>query len=117
MSQSISLENFLKEFLASPQKGRNADEDRKLNDLLLEFSSLLFLEGEEETKEEVLLKDLGSFELDEFVNFYLADMHPEDSGINARGIDFLKRLYKFLKKTSYANKEQLEDWDEFFQQL
>jgi hypothetical protein len=119
LSKTVSLNDFLKEFLAAPQKGRNAEEDQKLNELFLEFSSLLFLEGEdeEETKEEVLLKDIGSFELDEFVNFYLSDMHPEDAGIVKRGIDFLKRMHKFLKKSPHVNKEQLADWDEFFQEL
>ncbi|MBW0434364.1 hypothetical protein [Leptospira yasudae] len=119
MSKTISLEAFLKEFLASPQpKGRNPEEDQNLSDLFLEFSSLLFLEGEEEeTKEEVLIKDIGSFELDEFVNFYLSDMHPDDPAIVKRGIDFLRRLHKFAKKTAHINKEQMEDWDEFFKEL
>ncbi|AXR61194.1 hypothetical protein [Leptospira mayottensis] len=118
MSKTLSLEEFLKEFLTSPhQKGRNPEEDQNLSELFLEFSSLLFLEGEEEIQEEVLLKDIGSFELDEFVNFYLSDMHPNDPAIVKRGIDFLRRLHKFAKKTSRINKEQMEDWDEFFQGL
>ncbi|EMM70393.1 hypothetical protein LEP1GSC038_1737 [Leptospira weilii str. 2006001855] len=118
MSKTLSLEEFLKEFLASPhQKGRNPEEDQNLSELFLEFSSLLFLEGEEETQEKVLLKDIGSFELDEFVNFYLSDMHPNDPAIVKRGTDFLRRLHKFAKKNSRINKEQMEDWDEFFQGL
>lgn len=84
----------------------------------MEFASLLFLEGEEdETTKEVFLKDIGSFELDEFANFYLSDMHPDDPAIVKRGIDFLRRLYKFAKKSPYLSKEQLEDWDEFFKEL
>ncbi|MGJ4753632.1 hypothetical protein [Leptospira kmetyi] len=118
MSKSVSLEEFLKEFLASPGQKRNPEEDQNLNSLFLEFSSLLFLEGEEEeTQEEVLVKDIGSFELDEFVNFYLSDMHPDDPAIVKRGIDFLRRLHKFAKKSPYIGKEQLEDWDEFFKEL
>ncbi|EMY78174.1 hypothetical protein LEP1GSC060_1355 [Leptospira weilii serovar Ranarum str. ICFT] len=119
MSKTVSLEEFLKEFLVSSgQKGRNPQEDQNLSELFLEFSSLLFLEGEdEETREEVLLKDIGSFELDEFVNFYLSDMHPDDPAIVKRGVDFLRRLHKFAKKSPHLNKEQLEDWDGFFKEL
>ncbi|EMI70765.1 hypothetical protein [Leptospira noguchii] len=117
MSKLISLEEFLKEFLVSSgQKGRNSELDQNLSELFLEFVSLLFLEGEE-IQEGVLLKDIGSFELDEFVNFYLSDMHPDDPTIVKRGIDFLKRFYKFAKKSPYIKKEQLEDWDEFFREL
>ncbi|WP_000042603.1 hypothetical protein, partial [Leptospira interrogans] len=77
MSKPISLEEFLKEFLvSSEQKGRNSEVDQNLSEIFLEFVSLLFLEGEEQIQEGVLLKDIGSFELDEFVNFYLSDMHP-----------------------------------------
>ncbi|TGK37463.1 hypothetical protein EHQ12_06995 [Leptospira gomenensis] len=117
MSQSVSLETFLNEFLASPQKGRNGDEDQNLKNLFLEFSSLLFSEGEEDPNEAVSIKDIGSFELDEFVNFYLSDMFPEDAGIVSKGTDFVKRMYKFLKKSQHSNKEQLADWEEFIQEL
>ncbi|AVV49305.1 hypothetical protein QMM42_00945 [Leptospira santarosai] len=116
MSKTLSLEGFLKEFLTSShRKDRNPEEDQNVSELFLEFSSLLFLE--EETQEEVLIKDIGSFELDEFVNFYLSDMYPDDPTIVKRGVDFLRRLHKFAKKSSYINKEQMEDWDEFFQGL
>ncbi|MGQ2802230.1 hypothetical protein ACT54M_17810 [Leptospira santarosai] len=116
MSKTLSLEGFLKEFLTSShRKDRNPEEDQNVSELFLEFSSLLFLE--EETQEEVFIKDIGSFELDEFVNFYLSDMYPDDPTIVKRGVDFLRRLHKFAKKSSYINKEQMEDWDEFFQGL
>lgn len=118
MSKPISLEEFLKEFLvSSEQKGRNSEVDQNLSEIFLEFVSLLFLEGEEQIQEGVLLKDIGSFELDEFVNFYLSDMHPDDPTVVKRGTDFLRRFYKFAKKSPHIKKEQLEDWDEFFKEL
>ncbi|EKO61148.1 hypothetical protein B1J93_02780 [Leptospira kirschneri serovar Pomona] len=118
MSKLVSLEEFLKEFLvSSEQKGRNSEVDQNLSEIFLEFVSLLFLEEEEKIQEKVLLKDIGSFELDEFVNFYLSDMYPDDPTVVKRGIDFLRRFYKFAKKSSHIKKEQLEDWDEFFKEL
>ncbi len=115
MSGTSSLEETLKSFLESLQEGAKKS-DAEIATLLTEFSSLLFESPEDETPAEILITQLGSFELDEFLNFYLQDMHPNDPAIVKKGKEFLKKFRKFLDRKDLLTKEQQIDWKEFFQE-
>ncbi|EPG75385.1 hypothetical protein LEP1GSC050_1555 [Leptospira broomii serovar Hurstbridge str. 5399] len=115
MSDAPRIEDVLKDYLSN-QQGGSRDADEKLCTLLLEFSELLFGENEDQKEDRITLKNLGSFELDEFLHFFLTDMHPDDSLVQSRAKDFLKRFRKFLEKRNLLGKAQLEDWKEFFQE-
>ncbi|EPG66773.1 hypothetical protein ACE5IS_07380 [Leptospira wolffii] len=115
MSGVPTIEEAIRSFLDTQQEGANRS-DSEMATLLLEFSALLFENPEEGKSEEILIHHLGSFELDEFLNFYLQDMHPDDAHIVKKGKEFLKKFRKFLDKRSLLAGEQKEDWKEFFQE-
>ncbi|TGK19212.1 hypothetical protein EHO61_07000 [Leptospira fluminis] len=115
MSEAPRIEDALKGFLENPQ-GRASDGDKAFCSLLLEFCELLFAEEEGDSREKMTLSNLGSFELDEFFHFYLPDMHPDDSQIQKKAKDFLKRFRKYLERKNLLSKVQSEDWKEFFQE-
>ncbi|TGJ99352.1 hypothetical protein EHO59_15940 [Leptospira semungkisensis] len=115
MSPHSSLEETIRSFLETFQGGVK-DSDQEISALLLEFSGLLFENPEEEKGKKIQVSDLTGFELDEFLNFYLEDMFPEDSRIRGKAKEFLKKFRKYLDKNSLLNQEQLEDWKEFFKE-
>ncbi|TGK38851.1 hypothetical protein [Leptospira andrefontaineae] len=114
MSGPSSLEETVRSFLETIPEGASSSE-KEMPSLFLEFSELLF-EGPEDSSEKILITDLGGFELDEFLNFYLEDMFPDDSKIREKGKVFLKKFRKFLDKKSLLKKEQEEEWKEFFKE-
>ncbi|PJZ78963.1 hypothetical protein [Leptospira neocaledonica] len=114
MSGVPSLEETISSFLETIPEGAHSSE-KEMPTLLLEFSELLF-EDPEDTSEKILITDLSAFELDEFLNFYLEDMFPEDAKIREKGKTFLKKFKKFLEKRSLLKKEQEEEWKEFFKE-
>lgn len=114
MSGPSSLEETVRSFLETIPEGAPSSE-KEMPSLLLEFSELLF-EDPEDSSEKILITDLSAFELDEFLNFYLEDMFPEDSKIREKGKIFLKKFRKFLEKKNLLKKEQEEEWKEFFKE-
>ncbi|TGL62365.1 hypothetical protein [Leptospira sarikeiensis] len=114
MSGVPSLEEVIGSFLETFPQGASGSE-KEIPSLFLEFSELLF-ENPENTSNQVLISHLGGFELDEFLNFYLEDMFPDDPKIRTKGKDFLKKFRKFLEKKSLLNKEQEIEWKEFYKE-
>lgn len=115
MSGVPSLEETIRSFLESKQDGAQAS-DSEIGSLLSEFSELLFENPEQEQAKKILIHQIGSFELDEFLNFYLEDMHPDDPAILSKARSFLKKFRKFLDKRGFLTKDQQIDWKEFFQE-
>ncbi|TGJ98556.1 hypothetical protein EHQ53_02210 [Leptospira langatensis] len=115
MASHSSLEETIRSFLETFQGGVK-ESDQEISTLLLEFSGLLFENPEEEKEKKIQVSDLTGFELDEFLNFYLEDMFPDDSRIRSKAKDFLKKFKKYLDKNSLLNAEQAEDWKEFFKE-
>lgn len=114
MSGPSSLEETVRSFLETVPEGAPSSE-KEMPSILLEFSQLLF-EDPGDTSEKILISDLSAFELDEFLNFYLEDMFPDDTKIREKGKTFLKKFRKFLEKRSLLKKEQEEEWKEFFKE-
>ncbi|EMK02044.1 hypothetical protein AB3N61_07590 [Leptospira sp. WS58.C1] len=115
MSGPSSLEETVRSYLETIPEGAQHLSEKEIANLLLEFSALLF-EDPEDPSEKILVSDLSAFELDEFLNFYLEDMFPEDAKIREKGKVFLKKFKKFLEKRSLLKKEQEEEWKEFFKE-
>ncbi|GBF37406.1 hypothetical protein [Leptospira johnsonii] len=114
MSGVPSLEDTVRSFLETIPEGAPSSE-KEMPSLLLEFSQLLF-EEPGNSSEKLLISDLSAFELDEFLNFYLEDMFPDDAKIRDKGKTFLKKFRKFLDKRSLLKREQEEEWKEFFKE-
>ncbi|PJZ68387.1 hypothetical protein CH373_05845 [Leptospira perolatii] len=117
MTQAPKLDEVIANFLEGASPSEKAD-DNLIAELLREFMQFLFGESGDDVSpiEDISLSELGAFELDEFLNFFLPDMMPEDPQIQKKGKTFLSKFRKFLIKKSLLSKEQLEDWKEFFQE-
>jgi hypothetical protein len=98
------LETVFREYLDKTQK----PEDGEVFVLLLNYLNHLF----EDTEEEILLEDLTSYEVDDFLNFYLGDQFPDDKNIIKRSTTVLKNFLKFLQSKKLMDKDEEREWKE-----
>jgi hypothetical protein len=100
-----SVEGIIRDYLDHSQK----QEDGEFLVLLLNYLSHLV-----EEDEEVTLDDFGSYEADDFLNFYLQDQFPDDKVVIQKSKSALKNLFKFMLTKKLIDKEEEKEWKEIF---
>lgn len=109
MESKPSVEQALGDFLSSAD---SAEGDRIIAEHLLQYLEEIF---DSEENEEIVVDDIGSFELDDFLNFYLQDQFGEDTRLIRETGKFLRRLHSNWTRNQIIKKDQSEDWKEFLQ--
>ncbi len=100
-----SVELIIREYLDFSQK----QEEGEFFVLLLNYLSHLV-----EEDEEVTLDDFGSYEADDFLNFYLEDQFPDDKNVLKKSKAALKNLFKYMISKKLIDKEEEKEWKEIF---
>lgn len=89
------------------------EEDREIIVLVLNYLNFLFEpEDDEEDPEKILLEDLSSYEVDDFINFYLEDNFDNFKELQKKSVSFFTNFLKFVREKKYMSKEEIEEWKE-----
>ena len=125
MSEKFGAEEVFRLFLDSPN---SKDGDREIFSYLLDYLSNFeddeslddALDGaaEKPDKKEsfvskgILFEDFSSYELDDFLNFYLEDNFENFTDLQKRSIDLFKKFSKFALGKKILSPEENKEWGE-----
>ena len=66
----------------------------------------------ENSQKGILFEDFSSYELDDFLYFYLEDNFENFSDLQKKSINLFRRFLKFAAAKKFIDSEEIHEWEE-----
>ncbi len=100
------LDDLVREYLDHSKK----EEEATVFGLLFQYLGHLY----EESEEPIFLEDLSSYEIDDYLQFFLPDQFEEGevAALQKQSIGVFRKFLKFLSEKKLLEKEDEKEWKE-----